>query len=286
MSDTHTPAADEQFTDGYTEPDLDATDDADEAAADPFGVDDPERELTSTVALFEGDEGGLEEAQRRALVVLLKHRFISAPTHPREWKVLVVNPRPIRSRLNDLFLDLVLDTDREVAYKRPVNNESGSRPYPTLLHDTPWGREDTILLVYLRSRFRAEDAAGAERVFVDRADMLDHIAAHRPDRATDVAGDAKRAAKAVETVYRAGLLIGASTGDRFEISRAIEVLLPMEKLQDLLTWLRQQNNPDHRDSADQPGDDRTEDTAGGPVDLTGDGPQLAPEGGATESETL
>ncbi len=210
-------------------------------AADAVDIDDPDREATSTVALFEADEGGLEIDQRKALVVLLKQRFISARTHPKEWRALTRQPGPIRARLNDLFLELHLDPDREVAYKRQVAAEGGGRPFPTLLYDAPWGREDTILLVYLRGRFRSEQAAGADRVFVDRDDMLEAIAQHRPPHATDQSGDGKRAAKAIETVYKAGLLIGASTAERFEVSNAIEVLLPMDKLTELLAWLREQN---------------------------------------------
>jgi hypothetical protein len=236
--------------------------------ADDLDPDDPEREHTYTVALFEGDEGGLEVDQRRALVVLLKQRFITARTHPREWRALTRNPRPIRARLNDLFLDLHLDAEREVAYKRQVTPEGGGRPFPTLLYDVPWGREDTILLIYLRSRFRSEQAAGAERVFVDREDMLEFVDQHRPEHATDQAGDAKRAAKAIETLYKAGLLIGPSTADRFEISNAIEVLLPLQRLQQLLAWLQAQNgstgdNPageitDADDRPDGPGAEENE----------------------------
>jgi hypothetical protein len=210
-------------------------------AGDAFDADDPDRELTSTVALFEGDEGGLELDQRRALVVLLKQRFISARTHPKEWRALTRQPQPIRARLNDLFLELHLDSDREVAYKRQVSPEGGGRPFPTLLYDAPWGREDTILLVYLRSRFRSEQAAGADRVFVDRDDMVEFVDQHRPSHATDQAGDRKRAERAIEALYKAGLLIGSGTGERFEVSIAIEVLLPMEKLTELLAWLRTQN---------------------------------------------
>jgi hypothetical protein len=227
-------------------------------------VDDPERERTSTVALFESDEGGLELDQRRALVVLLKQRFISGRTHPKEWRALTRNPRPIRARLNDLFLELHLDNEREVAFKRQVSPEGGGRPFPTLLYDTPWGREDTILLVYLRGRFRSEQAAGAEKVFVDREDMCEFVDQHRPAHATDQAGDARRAVKAIETLYKAGLLIGPSTGDRFEVSNAIEVLLPMEKLQQLLSWLRAQNGSDGDglagtdDDAEAPGVDDKE----------------------------
>jgi hypothetical protein len=203
--------------------------------------EDPEREATSTLALFEGDEGGLEPAQRRALVMLIKQRFITARTHPKEWAALVAKPRLIRARLNDLFLDLHVDVEREVAYKRQVLPEGGGRPFPTLLHDTPWGREETILLVYLRSRHRSEQASGADRAFVDRADMYEFIAQHRPEHATDIAGDARKAARAVEAIYKTGLLIGSSTGDRFEVSNAIEVLLPVAKLHELLVWLRAQN---------------------------------------------
>jgi hypothetical protein len=137
-------------------------------------------------------------------------------------------------------LDLHLDLDREVAYTRQVVPE-GSGRYPTLLYDAPWGREDTILLVFLRTRLRSEKASSADRVFVDRQEMLEAIAEYRPEHATDAAGDAKRASKAIETVYKAGLLIGPSTGDRFEVSTAIEVLLPLERLQDLLRWLMDQN---------------------------------------------
>ena len=205
-----------------------------------LGWDDPERELTSSVALFEGDEGGLELAQRRALVAIVKQRFITAESHPKEWRALVANPQLVRARLNDLFLDLHLDPDREIAFKRQVTPEGGGR-FPTLLRDTAWSREETILLVYLRSRSRSEQAAGAPKTFIDREDMLEHIAAQRPAHATDHTGDGKRAAKAVENLNRAGLLIGASSADRFEVSRAIDVVLPLERLQSLLAWLEQQN---------------------------------------------
>src|SRR5674476_1591863 len=47
---------------------------------------------SSTLALFAGDEGGLDLGQRKALVALLKQRFISARTDGPEWRALVENP--------------------------------------------------------------------------------------------------------------------------------------------------------------------------------------------------
>ena len=216
--------------------------DPDAAEFTALDPDDPDREATTSVSLFEGDEGGLELAQRQTLVTLLKQRFISARTHPRDWRALTENERLIRARLNDLFLELQIDPVREVAWKRQAVSETGQK-FPTLLYDAAWSREETIVLVHLRDRFRAATAAGEGRVYVDREDLVDHVAGFRPPHATDIAGDEKRARNAVSNVNRAGLLIGAPTDDRFEISEAIEPLLPLELLRELLASLQRTNDP-------------------------------------------
>ena len=195
-------------------------------------------EYVGSVSLFEGDEGGLEMAQRQALVTLLKQRFISARTHPRDWPVLLDHERVLRSRLNDLFLDLMIDRDREVAWKRQAVSEAGVR-FPTLLHDTAWSREETLVLVHLRDRYRAGRSAGDARVFIDREDVVDHVATFRPTHATDESGNEKRARAAVAAVVKSGLLIGAVGDERYEISEAIEPLLPLELLAELLSALQQ-----------------------------------------------
>lgn len=203
-------------------------------------ADEVEDFEADSVSLFEGDEGGLEYAQRQALVSLLKQRFISARTHPRDWQVLIDNERVFRSRLNDLFLDLQVDRAREVAWKRQAQAEGGGR-FPTLLHDTAWSREETLVLVHLRDRLRAGLAGGDARVYVDRDDLLDYVASYRPTHATDESGDEKRARNAVVSVAKAGLLIATAAEDRFEISEAVEPLLPLELLQELLEALQKAN---------------------------------------------
>ncbi|WP_232677075.1 DUF4194 domain-containing protein [Nocardioides sp. R-C-SC26] len=205
------------------------------------GADDlVEPDDEHSVSLFEGDEGGLEYAQRQTLVALLKQRFISARTHPRDWRVLVEHERLLRSRLNDLFLDLAIDLESEVAWKRQAVSETGSR-FPTLLHDTSWPREETLVLVHLRDRLRAGLAGGDARVYIDRDDILGYVASYRPAHATDAAGDEKRARNAVTSIAKAGLLIPTGSEDRFEISQAVEPLLPLELLHELLGALRQAN---------------------------------------------
>jgi len=209
-----------------------------------------------SVSLFEGDEGGLEYAQRHALVTLLKQRFVSARTHPRDWRVLVEHERVLRSRLNDLFLDLAIDRQREVAWKRQATPETGSR-FPTLLYDAAWSREETLVLVHLRDRLRAGHAGGDVRVYVDREDLVDYVATFRPSHATDEAGDEKRARNAVVSVVKAGLLIGTVADERYEISEAVEPLLPLELLQELLEALQRANDSDAYAAAE--GVDQTDD---------------------------
>lgn len=188
----------------------------------------------STHALFEGDEGGLELDERRALVVLLKNRFITSESHPREWRAIVKSRQAIAERLNDLFLELVISPEREVAYKRPV---SGGREFPTLLHDTSWQREETALLVYLRVRARNEQARGEAHARVSQAELLEYLRENRPDSATNRVADDNRGGRAISALTSAGLLVKTDEDGVFRISPAIEPMLPVTALNNLLAWL-------------------------------------------------
>ena len=243
-------------TDAELDPDLDRQPDPEHPDVDDDDVDvDVDDELLDehSVSLFEGDEGGLEYAQRRALVTLLKQRFISARTHPRDWRVLVEHERLLRSRLNDLFLDLQVDRAREVAWKRQATSETGSR-FPTMLYDAAWSREETLVLVHLRDRLRAGLASGDVRVFVDREDVVRYVSSFRPSHATDVAGDEKRARNAITGIVKAGLLIGTGSEERFEISEAVEPLIPLELLQELLAALVAANDTEVPSGTDDTAD--------------------------------
>jgi hypothetical protein len=204
--------------------------------------DDAEPDDPTSLALFEGDTGGLTLAQRKALVALLKHRFITAAKHPTEWRVVLDSEDQIRSRLNDLFLELQLDRQRQVAFKRQAVPEGGGR-FPTLLHDNAWSREETILLMFLRTRFRSERNEGAADVIVDRDDLLQAVAAFRPAHATDVSGDNRKTDNAIDSLKRTGILVKTNDEHRLLVAPVIEVLLPKDKLDQLLDWFIRHNSP-------------------------------------------
>ena len=218
----------------------------DEPTAEHTDIDSP------SLSLFEGDEGGLTVEQRRTLVLLLKHRYISAALQPSEWQTLLRSQGLLKSRLNDMFLDLHVDLHYEVAFKRQAVAEGGDR-FPTLLHDVSYTREETILLVLLRQRFRSERAIGHDIVIVDRDNLVENVGHFRPEHATDRWGDARKATAAVDSLAKARVLLKTSDPDRFRISAVIEVLLPVERLSELLEWLVTQNaDPEPTDLDDLP----------------------------------
>ncbi len=211
-----------------------------------------------TFAMFEGDTGTLFPEQRRCLHALMRHRYISADHHPDHWAVLLANQESIKSRLNDLFLDLHVDRDLRVAFKRSATAEDGEQ-LPSLLRNTSHTKEETIVMISLRQRFFSQRQEGDYAVFVDRQMLLDEVADHRPETATHRAMDHKRANNAIDGLASAGVLLRTDDPDRFQISAIIEVLLPIEKLRALWNWLMAANgtghtpNPADCDSDDEPG---------------------------------
>jgi len=208
--------------------------------ADATSADEEDDSSASSLAMFEGDTSALFQEQRRCLHALLKHRYLSADRHPELWAVLLDNQDVIKSRLNELFFELHLDRDHLIAFKRQASTETGD-PLPSLLRDVSHTKEESIVMVFLRQRFFAQRQEGEDIVFVDRQTLLDEVADQRPGHATHRAMDQKRALKAIDGLAAAGVILKTADPDRFRISPIIEVLLPIEKLRALWTWLMTQN---------------------------------------------
>src|SRR5262245_47099512 len=85
--------------------------------------------------LYLGDCGQLPLETRRALVQLLAGPSLDARRHPKLWPVLVRDEAVVRSRLADLFLELVIDRDQQVAFTRQA--VVGELEAPSLLRRLP-----------------------------------------------------------------------------------------------------------------------------------------------------
>jgi hypothetical protein len=187
--------------------------------------------------LFAGDRGELSFAQRRALFILLKRKYLDADKYPDEWQTLLESRPVIESRLNDLFLVLVLDEERQFAYKRNAVPETGGR-FDSLLRDRQYTLEETVLLIELRERYTREWSSGAAAVLVDREELMGRLESYRRSDTTNRAGTRRREGNAIDGLVEERILLKVN-GDteRFRVSPVINAVLSMEKLRELQQWL-------------------------------------------------
>ncbi len=211
-------------------------------------AEDAEADVQS-LSMFEDDASEMYPEQRRCLHALLKNRYISAERHPEHWAVLMSNLPLIKSRLNELFLELEVNRSYQVAFKRQATTDTGDS-LPSLLQDVSHRKEETIVMMYLRRRFFTQQQEGEDYVFIDRVAILEEVADMRPENNTHRAMDRKRAEGAIESLAKAGVLLRTGDPDRFRISPIIDVLLPIERQRALWAWLLTQNGSGQDGGAD------------------------------------
>ena len=206
----------------------------------------------ATVEVFDGDQGTLDLTQRQTLTRILRQRYITPKQYPLEWRTMLDHRNLIRSRLNDLMLDLHIDLDREVAYKLQV--ELDDTPTQRLLTDRGYTREETIILWFLRTRLRSERSAGVETAIIDRGEILERVADFRPPHATDQAQDRRAVETALGRIIDWRILYRTADAERLEISPVLETLMPLETLKQLADWLIGANSDDENQGMNDPAD--------------------------------
>ena len=134
-------------------------------AADPQATGSPD-------GLWTGDTGTLGENTRRVLLELLKGPYVSGTQSPQLWSALVTDEALVRSRLHELFLDLVIDKVDEFAFTRKVVTDE--LDVPAAVRSERLTFLDTAMLLVLRQLLLA--APGERRVIVDRDEVYERIA--------------------------------------------------------------------------------------------------------------
>ena len=191
----------------------------------------PEDAQALPVKLFAGDSGELEQETRRVLVQLLAGPSLDGRRHPKLWPVLVRDEALIRRRLSELFLDLVMDADLQVAFTRQA--DAGDLEMPVLLRRAQLTFLDSIMLLHLRQRLTQADAQG-ERAVISVDEIVEHMSVYERSTNTDRAGFNKRIQASIEKIKTHSILQKIrSSEDRFEISPTLKLLFSAEAIQEL-----------------------------------------------------
>lgn len=185
---------------------------------------DADQELN---AFGESDEEaqGLPKDAKRALVTLLLSRFVTRAQNRPAWEALLAYEQEIRERLADLFLELVIDRDMEVAFKRQELDEDAPK---VLRRERPMSRDASFLLLFLRQEC-AYTPDGP--VVVNRSQIEEFFRAYREEGDSDRAKFERRVNAAIRALTDLKLLAADQDADYlFTVSPVVVPLLGVDEL--------------------------------------------------------
>jgi len=218
-------------------------------------------------ANFLGDTGSLPIDTRRVLVQLLLGPSVDARRQSKLWPVLLRDERVIRSRMHELFLEVVIDHEQQVAFTRQVTSEE--LEVPILLRKASLTFLETALLLFLRQRLTQADAQG-ERAVVSLSDMQEHLGVFERDNNPDHAKFGRQVVNAVEKAKKLSLIQRIRSSDeRYEVAPTLKLLFSAEEIQALSrTYGQLAQTPLTTEESDEPS----------AVDLTNEGLDEIEEG--------
>lgn len=213
-------------------------------------------EQESDQALYQGDSGDLSLDARRVLVQLLAGPSLDGQRHSKLWPILIRDEAAIRSRLSELFLQLVIDRDLQVAFTRQA--ETGDLEVPRLLRRANLTFLDSILLLHLRQRLTQAEAHG-DRAVVSTDEIVEFLGVYEQAGNTDRALFEKRIHASIEKIKKHSILRKIRTSEnRFEISPTLKLLFSAEEIQVLTRIyhdMRAPNASSEQDEEKQSGED-------------------------------
>lgn len=169
--------------------------------------------------LYTGDHGSMALDTRLALCKLLTGPFIDADSP--HWPAVLRDEGLLRNRLADVFLDLILDRERRVAFTRQA--DTGELDTPVLLRSAPLTFIESVLLLHLREVLIDAETRN-ERAAVDEDDLCDYLDLFAGSGA-DRVGARKRIGAAIDKMRKNNVLQAIRGVDkRYEISPALRLL--------------------------------------------------------------
>lgn len=197
--------------------------------------DQPTSDPTRDVALYAGDTGALALETRRALCRLLTGPFVDAD-HP-SWSALLRDEPAVRARLSEVFLELVIDRERRVAFARQA--DTGELDTPVLLRSHGLSFLESVLLLHLRHAL-VEAEGQDQRAVVAAPELAEQLVLYAAAEGADQVMAAKRIDAAIDKMREAGILRSLKGSDkRYEVSPVLRLLFTADDVQSLGQLYRQ-----------------------------------------------
>lgn len=190
--------------------------------ADPASADD---DTITDGQLWAGDTGGLGFDARRALLQLIRGPFITAERNSELWQAILNNLAQIKSRLADLFLELVVDADAGLAFVRNAPSEEAK--LPKAVKSLPLTLTDTVMVLTLRKELLLNST---NRVFVGRTELVDQLSNYRPVTKLDEAAFKSRLESSWGRLVKAGILQPIENEERCEVSPVLKLIFGVDEV--------------------------------------------------------
>ena len=188
-------------------------------------------------SLYVGDNGELPHDARRVLIKLLAGPALEAQQHSKLWPVLLREEQRIRSRLSELFLELMLDRELGVAFTRQA--DTGDLDTPTLLRRETLTFITSALILHIRMLLAQSEARG-ERAATSADELKEHLSLYEQSTNTDHAGFLNRVNSAINKAKEYNILQKIrGSEDRYEISPTLKLLFTPEEIQSLTLCYRE-----------------------------------------------
>lgn len=171
--------------------------------------------------LFDGDIGTKSPDVRAVLTTLLADRVFHGARKPRLWQILVANETIIRSALHDLYLDLRVNYDHQVAFKQQIRPDHDHR---VLLPSRTTSAEFAAGVVLLTEESRRAFFTGTYPVLVTRKAFNEAFELLWGSEVSNRVARSRNGNASIKALCEEGLLLGPKEGDQWEVSPAVEVL--------------------------------------------------------------
>jgi len=214
--------------------------------------DDEDTEPLDSLHLWEGDAGTLPLDARTALLRLVKGPYLSETSDAAQWRALLNHTETIRSRLADLFLELIIDAEAGVAFAKNVSVED--KEFPKAATSYTLTLLDTIMVLLLRKELQT---ASGSRVFIGQAELFLQMGQYRNIAQVDQAAFLKRLETSWSRLEKQRLLVKSDVEGRYEISPVLKLVFGAEEAQAVFEeyeHLREQLGGRETEPEDQAGD--------------------------------